>query len=623
MSLDSDLSGFGSRTALVDAIGRTTSYCELEDRVASQANALGDIRRLILLEADNSVDSIVIYLACLRRHFPVVLTAPERSAVSQRIRDVLGVGGHFRPEGDTWKYDEFDYSGELHPELCVILTTSGSTGSAKFVRLSRNNIAANAHSIVEYLRITAGDRAATSLPPYYSYGLSVLNSHLLAGASLLLTNSSVADDDSWKAFAAQGCTSFSGVPHTFKILTRRGFTGADLPKLRYVTQAGGRLPPDLVEWMARLARDNGFEFFVMYGQTEATARMSYLPPELTLKNPNSIGIAIPGGSFHLVDEQGQRIVAANTPGELVYVGPNVMMGYAQSADDLAAGKSLDELHTGDIALRDEAGLHYIVGRKSRFLKLFGLRVNLDDVEAFVKEQGFDAIATGSDERLLVLAAGTGDATSLAQRIADWLRLPLAAVGALFTEQLPILPNGKFDYQRAKSIFAENALADTGADLADDASPIEAIFRRNLGLATIDPHETFATLGGDSLTYVQMSVDLEEHLGNLPADWYNMPLTQLQGLQEAKAPRWGIDTSVAFRALAIILIVCGHLKLWRYGGGGSLPSFRRGWPKLPALSGVRDQGVEQRTPNPQPRGARHRSDHRLSASAADSVSQLQP
>ena len=563
MSLGSNLSIFGDRTAVVTADGQETSYRALEQRVAHWAEQLPEPRRLMLLEADNSVDFIAIYLACMRQRHPVVLTAPGRPAVAEQIRNVLNVGGHLRHTDGGYRYEDLGDSGELHPDLCVILSTSGSTGSAKFVRLSRDNIEANARSIAEYLQIGDSDRAATSLPPYYSYGLSVINSHLLNGASLLLTNDSVAEDSFWTAFAERQCTSFAGVPHTFKILSRRGFTGSELSSLRYVTQAGGRLEPGMVTWMATLARDHRFEFFVMYGQTEATARMSYLPHELALEHPDSVGIAIPGGAFRIVDEQGRQITAADTPGELVYSGPNVMMGYAQQAADLALGPSLDELRTGDLARRSEAGLHYIVGRKSRFLKLFGLRVNLDDVEGFVRERGFDAIATGSDDRLLLLLHGSEHESNLAEAVSAWLEVPQSAVAMRFVDEFPVLSSGKIDYQRAKALFDR-----PGDDAPSIAASVESVFRRNLALDSLDPTESFATLGGDSLTYVQMSVDLEALLGALPANWSSMPVSELQGMSKRTA-RWpGLDTTIVVRALSIFLIVAVHLELWNYGGGGA-------------------------------------------------------
>jgi acyl-CoA synthetase (AMP-forming)/AMP-acid ligase II len=586
----SDLSRHGAAPALIEDSGVTIDYATLDGLVAERARALGPIRRLVLLEASNSIEAIVTLLACLRARHPVVMTAPERPDVAASLRERLPVGLHGHFVDGSFRLDPIASSAShapdaLHPELAVILSTSGSTGSAKFVRLSYANLEANARSIAQYLEIVSSDRAATSLPSHYSFGLSVITSHLISGASLWVTDRSVSEDAFWKQFAALECTTFSGVPYTFQILQRRGFTGADLPKLRYVAQAGGRLPEDAVRWMSELARAHHFTFFVMYGQTEATARMAYLPPQHLHAHPGSIGVAIPGGEFRLIDDAGEAISASNVPGELVYRGPNVMMGYATSADDLALGPQLAELRTGDIARRDENGLFYIVGRKSRFLKLFGLRIGLDEVEAFARERGAPAIATGDDAHLLLVArmpsGGDADAlTHLAHEVALWLRLPPASVWVRPVDELPVLPNGKPDYQAAKRLFEQlrserdpQRPTDAGTQDTQDAQSsidaIHAILARNLGLSQIDPDETFATLGGDSLTYVQVGVELEARLGALPRDWSERPVRELYALSPDAARVHTLDTVTLTRAISILLIVLAHFGVLASFGDNAL------------------------------------------------------
>ena len=188
---------------------------------------------------------------------------------------------------------------DMHPELAMLMSTSGSTGSPKLVRLSRANLSANAESIAQYLDIRQTDRAATTLPMSYCYGLSVIHSHLLRGAGIILTDRSVVDDEFWDSFRRHRGTTFAGVPHTFDLLDRIGFDGSSVPDLRYVTQAGGRLAPDQVRRFAALGSQHGWDLFVMYGATEATARMAYLPTELAFDNPNCIGVPIPGGEFRI------------------------------------------------------------------------------------------------------------------------------------------------------------------------------------------------------------------------------------------------------------------------------------------------------------------------------------
>ncbi len=257
------------------------------------------------------------------------------------------------------------------------MTTSGSTGAPKLVRLSHRNVTSNAHAIIEYLGLDESDRGITSLPLHYCYGLSVLHSHLLAGASLVLTEASVVDPCFAAAMHHGQVTNLAGVPHTFDLLDRAGPDTIRTPSLRLVTQAGGRMAPERVtEWVAR-TEGWGAEFFVMYGQTEATARIAYLPPQLARRRPGAIGVPIPGGSIDVRPLGG----SLDGVGELVYRGPNVMLGYTCTGDDLALGTTLDELRTGDLARFDaDAGVFEIVGRASRLVKPFGLRIDLDAIE---------------------------------------------------------------------------------------------------------------------------------------------------------------------------------------------------------------------------------------------------
>ncbi len=311
----------------------TTSltYRELADRVATAAAELGDTRRLVLLETRNDLSTLVHYLGALAGdHVVLPVSAGRNHSALLRSYDpdvvIDGAGVHERRHGSAHR---------LHPDLALLLSTSGSTGSPKLVRLSRCNLVANATAIADYLDIRQTDRAATTLPMSYCYGLSVIHSHLLRGAGLILTDRSVVDEEFWALFRRHRGTSFAGVPYTFEMLERIGFDGIDLPDLRYVTQAGGRLSPERVRSFAALGERKGWQLFVMYGATEATARMAYLPPELAQSRPASIGRPIPGGSFTLEPLDGW---SDPDVGELVYHGANVMMGYAHDPSGSGAGQ---------------------------------------------------------------------------------------------------------------------------------------------------------------------------------------------------------------------------------------------------------------------------------------------
>lgn len=344
---------------------------------------------------------------------------------------------------------------DMHPGLALLLTTSGSTGSPKLVRQSRRNIESNARAIVRYLEIGEDERAITALPMNYTYGLSIVQSHLLAGASVVLTGHSVVEPEFWKLFREREATSFGGVPYTYEILKRVGFFGMELPSLRYFTQAGGKLPPELHETCARYAAARGKRFYVMYGQTEATARMGYLPWERALEKRGCMGIAIPGGRFSLVDVDGAKIDSPGVVGELCYEGDNVTMGYAECVSDLAKGDERGGvLLTGDMATRDKEGFYTIVGRKKRFIKLYGSRVSLDGCERLVKEQfpGADCACFGKDDALRVCLTDESLCEAAVARLAQLLGVHRKAVEARYVAKIPRSGSGKILYRELEGML---------------------------------------------------------------------------------------------------------------------------------------------------------------------------
>ncbi len=342
-------------------------------------------------------------------------------------------------------------STPLYEELGLLLTTSGSTGSPKLVRQSYHNIMSNARAIAEYLELTDTERPITTLPMNYTYGLSIINSHLLVGATLLLTDASYIQKEFWNFFKEQEATSFGGVPYTYEILKKLRFFRMELPSLRYMTQAGGKLSPELHKEFAQYAIDTGKRFYIMYGQTEATARMAYLPYEKALEKYGSMGVAIPGGRFELTDVNGKVITEADVVGELVYYGDNVTLGYAECAKDLEKGdERAGMLITGDMAKMDADGFFYIVGRKKRFLKIFGNRVNLDEVERMLSAafSEYRFACAGVDDKLSVFVEGTmrqDVAKEIIKHLAEKTGLHPSAFRVLEIENIPMNEAGKTIY----------------------------------------------------------------------------------------------------------------------------------------------------------------------------------
>ena len=335
-----------------------------------------------------------------------------------------------------------------HPDLALLLSTSGSTGSPKLVRLSYENLLSNTMSICEYLKIIRADRPITTLPMNYSYGLSVINTHLYAGASIILTDQSYAQKTFWDLFKKNSATSFSGVPYTYEILKRIHFERMELPSLKCMTQAGGKLSEELQSFFAEYAIKRNIDFFIMYGQTEATARMSYLDPKLATEKIGSIGKAIPGGRFEIRDDQNNIINQPGVKGNLFYCGTNVFMGYADSINDLCK----ENLHnglldTGDLAEYDNDNFLYIKGRKKRFIKIYGNRVNLDEIESILKKKysDFKIVCCGKDDHLVACVLKPEKDNCIVSDIAEFTKMNARAFSVKWMDAFPITENGKIAY----------------------------------------------------------------------------------------------------------------------------------------------------------------------------------
>ncbi|MER6513057.1 AMP-binding protein [Nonomuraea sp. NPDC001636] len=412
---------------------------ELARRVARVADALSRLRPgPLFCGMRNNLASVLRYLAAWQTGRPIALLDPDLSAAAladlvSRFRPAALVGFTHAPDGPPGARGQ---APDPHPDLAVLLATSGSTGNPKLVRLSREAVAANAAAIASALSIMPGEIAPTSLPLHYSYGLSVLNSHLHAGATVVLTEAGLLERSFWTHLDEHKCTSLAAVPYQYEMLRRLRFDRAEHPTIRTLTQAGGRLSPELVSLFAAQAD----RFFVMYGQTEATARIAVLPPDRLADKPGSAGQAVPGGRLTI------------DGGEIVYHGPNVMMGYAETAADLAGPDELGGvLRTGDLGRLDDEGFLYVTGRLRRIAKIFGVRVNLDDVEQLLRDT-VPVAATSGDDRVTVWAEGLDAAgcRNLARRLGAELRLHWSGFDVRAVERLPLLPTGKIDYRALES-----------------------------------------------------------------------------------------------------------------------------------------------------------------------------
>lgn len=461
-----DLEKHGNRTAFFDDHSNEISYREFAKAADKIANAVSR-RCLVFSICSNTFESVAGYVAFLRSHAVPVLI--QQSIAPHFLQRLLKI---YRPEyvylpskwdaavgktvSNIGAYQlvktpfPIDYS--LSDPLALLLSTSGTTGSPKLVRLSYQNIASNTRSIIESIKLTPDSRPITTMPMSYSYGLSIINSHLAVGASTQLTESTLLERSFWSLMKSNRITTFGGVPYIYEMLKKLRFGKMDLPHLQYITQAGGKLNVNLRSEFASQCREKNIKMYIMYGQTEATARMAVLPWEFVQEKSESMGRVIPGGKFWLKPVDGKS-VNRDSEGELVYEGENVSLGYAETRFDLSRGDdNQGVLFTGDIATCDRDGFYSVVGRKNRFVKLFGNRINLDEVETLLQKGGYECACIGDDDSLTLYITTDTEQKYLEAQVWKLTGLNPQSVTCVKVRKLPRNEAGKIQY----SVLEESA-----------------------------------------------------------------------------------------------------------------------------------------------------------------------
>jgi acyl-CoA synthetase (AMP-forming)/AMP-acid ligase II len=415
-------------------------------------------RSLIVLHAANTLDSIVVYLACLSMRYPVVILEDTYVHILPvyKFPPIIIPIAETPPKEYTNAYripftslvlymTDRKWAYPMNPKLALLMSTSGSTGSPKLVRLSLQNITSNAQSIAAYLRLTWKDRSVQSLPMYYSYGLSLINSHLYAGGTTVLTPHSFMRKEFWNDVDRERCTSFAGVPYMYEVLHRMKFDFNDHPSLRMLTQSGGVLRLSIKQHFYEQFNHGRKEFFAMYGQLEATTRISYVPPHMLGKKIGSIGIPVPNGSIKIQKTK-------DGFDEIVYTGKNVMLGYAADIASLAdPDQCHGTIHTGDAGLVDGDGYYYYLGRIKHFMKLYGKGVNLREVEEYLEKQfsrRFACVDNKDEEHIHIFVEQPHetDHKDMVRSVMQLLGIPPGAVKMYSISELPRTERNKVDYQ---------------------------------------------------------------------------------------------------------------------------------------------------------------------------------
>lgn len=453
--------------AIVDGNDTRVSYGELVGFVEEFEKHIPN-RTLIFILCENSSGALAGYVACLSSKIvPLMISADMDKEMLDSLISIYSPEYLWVPQQkkDLYLYKEvfecYNYSllktelkaPELYSELSLLLTTSGSTGSAKFVRHTYDNVVSNAENVAKAFELDQNERAMEPLPLQFTQGLNVASSHLLVGATVLITTANIMQKEFWEFFKREKATSITGVPYSYEVMERLRFFNMDLPDLKTLNEGGGRLSDRLFMKCAEYAKDNGKRFMPTYGSTETTSRMAYLPYQHSINKCGSIGKALPGCKITLLDENGNAIDKSDEIGELVFEGPNVTLGYAECAADLAKGDERNGIYyTGDLAKMDTEGFIYIVGRKKRFVKIFGYRISLDEVERLVKgEYKIDCACVGTDKKITIIITEESKAKEIIGFLSNKMSMHSSIFETKVISEIPKNDTGKTQYKALESI----------------------------------------------------------------------------------------------------------------------------------------------------------------------------
>lgn len=402
--------------AAIDSSGMSITYGGLLDFADEWKDSIHS-RSLILIIGDNTIGGIAGYIgSMIHKIVPIIVGVGIKDEALNHLKSTYKPQFIWKPRNllssnEKEVFEKYDYvlvenekvGYPLYDDLCLLLTTSGSTGSPKLVRHRYLNLEAQARNISRFFELDSADRPLVSLPIQYTMAISSINSHLYVGATLLLTSMSLLSPDLWTFVKTERATSITGVPYSFELMYKLRIYRQDIPSLKLLTQGGGKLDKTIQITFAEYIQKKGGKYIATYGQTEGSARMAYLPNEYAISKCGSIGKAIPNGKLYIVDEAGNEVKQAGKIGEMVFEGDNVTLGYAENGSDLIRGDdNKGVLHTGDLVYKDDDGFFFIVGRKKRFLKLYGHRVSLDECEQLIKNKyKIECACTGTDKMLKI------------------------------------------------------------------------------------------------------------------------------------------------------------------------------------------------------------------------------
>jgi long-chain acyl-CoA synthetase len=459
-----DIKKYGERAALISREAGIITYND----IAYQINILKKeipSRSFAILLCENSIAPIIYYIFSIKNNCTIMLVDIKTDLT--QIKNLIKI---YKPSfivGPTWwakenniptnkfiytllNYSIYRMKYNLFPKtnnkLCLLMPTSGSMGSVKFARISKENITENTHSIIKYLKIASSERAITNMPFNYSYMLSIINTHIQTGASIFVTNETIIQKQFWNDFKSNNITSFNGVPYHYDILIKLGLNNIYNNNLKLFTQAGGKMKIQNQKLILNFCKTTKTKFISMYGQTEASPRISYLEPKYNFTKMGSIGKPIAKCKMWIENFKGKKIDKINEIGELVVKGKNVCMGYAKNINDLKkpdTNKGL--LNTGDLAFMDKDGFFYLTGRKNRIIKIFGNRFSLDEIEDRMQKKGISIACKNINDKFYIYYENNHKKNDIIKKITQITKQNKIDFKLILLKRLPRKANGKIDY----------------------------------------------------------------------------------------------------------------------------------------------------------------------------------
>ena len=469
-----NLKKFSKKVALVTKDSKLIKYKDLIQYIENFKFHIKGNKKLTFLFCSNDVEIIIAYLSFLDLRNPLMLIDstlddkkinelinsynPEyifinKNHLNKKIKKMYSVNNTNGNFINLKIKKKFLISKKINKDLSILLGTSGSLSNSKYVKLTKKNIEYNTKQIIKYLNLKANDRTITTLPFNYSYGFSIINSHLSAGASVVLNNFSLLEQKFWKLYEDNNITNFNGVPFTYEILKKLKFSKFFNKNLKFITQAGGKMSSKNLTECLNLCIKNKVNFFTMYGQTEASPRMSYVNLSKYKNKVGSIGKVLDGCKFSLHDALKKKISSPNVEGELIFEGKNIFKGYAESHKNLDILTNFSKLKTGDIAKFDKDGFFFITGRKRRFIKIYGVRFGLDEMEKILDDKfKVKFCCLGSDNKLIIATNHPYNKKYNISKISELLKIRKKNIEFKTNIEIPLRSNGKIDYQKMQKNF---------------------------------------------------------------------------------------------------------------------------------------------------------------------------